>query len=561
MTSAPTLVPVAPIPEAGESAPDRPAFPGWLWHPNLIVFVSSFCTMVLELVAGRIIAPYVGVSLYTWTSVIGVVLAGISLGNYVGGRLADRWASLRLLGLIFLLGGLASLGVLAVDNLGPQIPGTWPVTAQILVLTAALFFVPSTILGCASPIVAKLAVRDLARTGSTVGKIYAFSTVGSIVGTFATGFWLISAFGTHTIIWGVAAILFLMGLTFLALGRPFAMVAGLLIVALASAWVVPQGWLRGPCTRETNYFCIKVHDEQRDGRPVRVLVLDRLVHSYTSLDDPTQLVYGYEQIYAELARYRSEQLAQAARQAATPSLSGKSAARDASLSGDTSQGQAQRQPLRALFIGGGGYTFPKYLEALYPGSELQVVEIDPGVTQIAYDKLGLSRQTSIKTANQDARLFLERAPAQPYDLVLGDAFNDFSVPYHLTTAEFNAKVRSWLAPGGLYLVNLIDGPRHEFVRAYVNTLRQSFPYVYVAPAVRSWRESPRVTFVVAASDQPLDPAAIPALTPGAPSFFAAQVLDDPALQALLAEGPQVLLTDQYAPVDQMLAPVFRGESK
>jgi predicted membrane-bound spermidine synthase len=76
----------------------------WLWQPNLIVFVSSGCIMILELVAGRIVAPYVGVSLYTWTSIIGVVLAGISLGNYLGGRLADRWASLPLLGGIFLLG-------------------------------------------------------------------------------------------------------------------------------------------------------------------------------------------------------------------------------------------------------------------------------------------------------------------------------------------------------------------------------------------------------------------------------------------------------------------------
>src|SRR5512135_2326822 len=104
MTSAPIDVALV------ESKPAaRRLAPGWLWHPNLIVFISSFCTMVLELVAGRIIAPYVGVSLYTWTSVIGVVLAGISLGNYLGGRLADRWASLRLLGLVFLLGGLASL--------------------------------------------------------------------------------------------------------------------------------------------------------------------------------------------------------------------------------------------------------------------------------------------------------------------------------------------------------------------------------------------------------------------------------------------------------------------
>jgi hypothetical protein len=128
--------------------------------------MSSGCIMILELVAGRIVAPYVGVSLYTWTSVIGVVLAGISLGNYLGGWLADRTASLRLLGGIFALGGLASFGVLTVDALGPNTPPDWPIVVEILVLTGALFFVPCVILGAISPIVAKLAVRDLEKTGS-----------------------------------------------------------------------------------------------------------------------------------------------------------------------------------------------------------------------------------------------------------------------------------------------------------------------------------------------------------------------------------------------------------
>src|SRR4030066_412740 len=122
---------------------------------NIVVFIASFCTLVIELVAGRIIAPYVGVSLYTWTSVIGVVLAGISLGNYLGGRLADRWASLRLLGGIFLLGGLSCFGVLAADAVGKLTPGDWPIVLGILVLTLVLFFLPCVILGTISPIVAK----------------------------------------------------------------------------------------------------------------------------------------------------------------------------------------------------------------------------------------------------------------------------------------------------------------------------------------------------------------------------------------------------------------------
>ena len=176
---------------APEGEPPAPR-PASLWQPYLIVFLSNFGIMVLELVAGRIIAPHVGVSLYTWTSVIGVVLAGLSLGNYLGGWLADRWASRRLLGGIFLLGGLFSLGILAVDTLSTAAPAEWSIILKILALTAALFFLPCLILGTISPVVAKLAVKDLAETGRTVGTIYAAGTLGSIVGTFATGFFLIS---------------------------------------------------------------------------------------------------------------------------------------------------------------------------------------------------------------------------------------------------------------------------------------------------------------------------------------------------------------------------------
>ena len=191
---------------------------GWLRRPNLIVFVSSACILVLELVAERIIAPHVGMSLYTWTSIIGVVLAGISLGNTVGGRLADRWASQRLLGAIFILGGLASLGTLVVDGADVFASIEWPLIARILVLIASLFFLPAAILGTVSPIVAKLAVRDLDRTGRTVGRIYAAGSAGSIAGTLATGFLLVAWFDTYVIVGGVAGLLMLLGL-FLVLGQ------------------------------------------------------------------------------------------------------------------------------------------------------------------------------------------------------------------------------------------------------------------------------------------------------------------------------------------------------
>jgi spermidine synthase len=522
----------APLTEHSVPTPRR----SWLWQPAAIVFMSSACMMILELVAGRIIAPHVGVSLYTWTGVIGVILAGMSLGNYLGGRLADRFASLRLLGGVFLLGGLLSAAILAVDALGLQPPGGWPIVLRILLLTAALFFLPSAVLGMVSPIVVKLAVQDLAKTGSTVGRIYAAGAVGSIVGTFITGFLLISWFGTHAVVWGVAVVLLTLGAVFYLDGasknsRRGHIEKAILLLALlgvvgGSLLARAQGWLASRCNLETNYFCIKVRDEEQEGKAVRVLILDRLVHSYSSLDDPTKLVYGYEQVYAEATAYQA----------------------------------LQHKPLRALFIGGGGYTFPRYMEALYPDSRIDVVEIDPGVTLVAQELLGLRQDTTIVTYNEDARMFMAGEPRQQYDLIMGDAFNDYSVPYHLTTREFNERVRTWLPDDGLYMVNLIDGPRRDFLRAYANTLRQTFKHVYVVPAVRSWHESPRVTFVLIGTDSPLDLPAFANIDAGdGEPFLAQQVLNQSDTDALLAEGRVVLLTDQYAPVDQMLAPVVRDE--
>jgi spermidine synthase len=459
-----------------------------------------------------------------------MVLAGISLGNHWGGRLADRWASRRLLGVLFTLAGLACLGVLGVSvldrytDLDAITLEALPLIVALGALTTVLFFFPCVLLGTISPVVAKLAVRDLATTGSTVGKIYAAGSVGSIVGTFATGFFLISWFGTHTIVWGVGLVLTLLGLLFLLGSRWPWMLLALLILAGGSVLTFRQGWMRGPCTRETNYFCIQVREEEHGRKTVFALYLDRLLHSYTSLDDPTKLVYEYEQMYAEATAYQAE----------------------------------RRDRLRALFIGGGGYTFPRYMEALYPDSDLHVIEIDPGVTQVAYDMLGLSRDTEIATYNEDARMFLEREPDGSYDLILGDAFNDYSVPYHLTTKEFNDRVRAWLAEDGLYVVNIIDGPWGDFLRAYTHTLRQTFQHVYLSPTIAEWREASRSTFVLVASDTPLDLAALEEANGGG-TLLTSQMLSGEETDALLTEGRVVMLTDRYAPVDQMLGPVFRDK--
>ncbi len=436
------------------------------------------------------------------------------------------WASMRLLGGIYLLAALMSVFALWVDRLNRVTPNDWSIVIEIVAFTAALFFVPCTILGMISPIVAKLAVNDLAKAGSTVGNIYAAGALGSIVGTFATGFWLIAWFGTYTIIWGVGLVLAAMGLFFLIGARWQTAIIAILALVGASYFAIDQNWLKNVCVRETNYYCIKIIDQEQDGKPVRLLVLDHLVHSYVDLTSPLTLVYGYEKIYAEVVQYRA----------------------------------STNPRMRVGMIGGGGYTFARYMEAKYPDSEMNVVEIDPGVTQTAHDMLALPRDTKTITFNEDARLYFARTPTKKYDLVLGDAFNHYSVPYHLTTKEFNDRVREWLTPDGMYVMNIIDGPYGEFVRASVNTLQQTFRYVYVDQGNWDWRHATRSFFVLIGTDKPLDVATLANFDAGdGDSLLARLLMSQEDVDKMLAEAPRVTLTDQFAPVDQMLASAFRDE--
>jgi len=179
---------------------------------NAIVFVVSVCVMVLELTATRLISKHVGSSLYTWTSVIGVVLAGITLGNFLGGWLADRFPLKKLLAWLSLLSSASCLSVLWLDTLvaGRSRPADveWP--TWVFLTVAQMFLLPALALGTISPVVASLALKHGRRTGATVGNVYAWGAMGSIVGTFLTGFWLIDLFGTRAIVGGTSAVLALL---------------------------------------------------------------------------------------------------------------------------------------------------------------------------------------------------------------------------------------------------------------------------------------------------------------------------------------------------------------
>ncbi len=488
--------------------------------------MASACTLIIEIVAGRILAPTIGVSLYTWTSIIGIVLAGISVGNYLGGLVADRWPSTATLGLILLASAVSSVAILPIDRFAAHLFLELPIIPRIVALTVALFLIPAVVLGMVSPVVIKLRLSDLSQTGGVVGRIYAVSTAGSIVGTFLTGFVLVQLLGTRLVILIVALVLLGMAVVFGELWRTARIRGAALGLAFAAvlALSVFGDALESGCTRESNYFCIKVRARDIDGREVRILYLDALLHSYVDTKDPLFLHYSYEKVFGELA---------------------------------TMAAHRDRQ-LDTLFIGGGGYTMPRFMEVSFPNSNLEVLEIDPLVTDVATEYLALPPDTRIETQSEDARTAMQRLPDGKYELIVGDAFDDVSVPYHLTTLEFNEMVRGLLAEDGLYAVNVVDWMHSgQFLRSMVHTLRLSFPHVYVLRDDSDWDSDERYTFVVAASSAPLEYADIRSANllarRGEPLT---RFMPPDAMEEWLAAGRYVALTDDFVPVDGMLAPLY-----
>ena len=501
-----------------------------MWISCLLAFISSACTLVIELIAGRIMAPYIGVSLYTWTSVIGVVLAGMSAGNFAGGFVADRFASRRTLALIFVAGGVASLSILVVTHAVAGATFGLSFLPRIVLSIAVIFFLPSFVLGMVSPMVVKLALANLEHSGHIVGTIYASSTVGSIVGTFLTGFWLISWIGTRRIVWLVAATLLLTGVVIAVFDRSRRSISVLASIGLAIGifGAIGMAWTRGqyaaPCDLESNYYCIRVFESNDGGHAARALMLDRLIHSYVVLDNPRALDYGYEHAYADLTEAHA----------------------------------AGRTPVDTLFIGGGGYTFPRYIEAVYPHSTIDVIEIDPAVTKVAHERLGLAATSRIRSFNADARMFLtEWIDPKRYDFIYGDAFNDLTIPYHLTTVEFNRIIATRLKPDGIYLSNIIDKfEGGEFLRAEANALSVVFPHVYILGRGEEFLPFDRNTYVLMASRQPLDRAKLDAITSPQDPASRTTVLSEVRMKDYLKSGRALTLTDDFVPVDQLLARLF-----
>ncbi|MEW6215370.1 MAG: fused MFS/spermidine synthase [Nitrospirota bacterium] len=500
----------------------------------IITFIASFCILVIEIVAGRILAPFVGVSLYTWTSIIGVVLAGISIGAYFGGKLADRFPERKTLGWLLMVSGIAALSIAPVTNLVASCSFPISLMWRILLVTTVIFFVPSCILGMISPVVVKLAIQNLDKVGNVVGKIYAFSTLGSILGTFATGFFLISWMGTRNIILIMGVILILTAVFLGSLFRTKKPAIAFLLFPSFLLWGIYDLVFKPPLTsdtylyKESDYYTIKLNKTlSSDGKArLEALILDNLIHSYVNLGNPLYLEYRYEKIYSEVLKWRFE--------------------KDAAF--------------RSLTIGGGGYTFPRYMEIFYQNAHIDVVEIDPEITGVAYKYLGLPRDTRIRSYNTDGRWFVMNCKER-YDVIFTDAYNDLSIPYHLTTKEFALQLKEILNPNGILLSNIIDNfQKGAFLPSYIRTLREVFgdKNVHLISVSPDFEDTGISTFIVIAGNGNLDIEDFESYIKRNKlecDVTSAMVPED-LLNEFLNKRYSVVLRDDYAPVDNLIAPVF-----
>ncbi|HEX2412260.1 MAG TPA: fused MFS/spermidine synthase [Solirubrobacteraceae bacterium] len=467
-----------------------------------LVFVASGAVLVLEILGIRLLAPYVGLTLETTTAIIGTVLAGIAAGAAVGGRAADRHEPRRLLALLLTGGGaLAVATVPMARGLGSSLEGQGDAAAVLIALFA--LFPPAAVLSAVTPAVARVQLRDLSSTGSVVGRLSAWATAGALLGTFATGFVLVPLLPTDVAVLAVGTVLLALGAAVaLKGGGTRGVVVALVVTSVAiGAATAAAG---SPCDAETAYHCAKVlEDPWRSSG--RVLVLEDLRHSYVDLADSRHLEFDYIRWIGDAV--------------------------DAMPAG----------PLDAVFLGGGGFTLPRYLTATRPGTRSHVLEVDGDLVTLARERLGLRTGPALSVRVGDARVTLRDEPDASADLVVGDAFGGRSIPWHLATAEFAREIRRVLRPGGLYALNVIDHASLSLLRAEVATLLDTFEDVRVI----THDELGGGNFVVLASDRPL-PADIRSTARGA------RTLDGAAAERLAGDADP--LRDDDAPADQLLTP-------
>lgn len=497
-------------------------------------FITGAVVMALEILGSRLLAPVFGNSLFVWGALIGVILAAMSSGYAMGGWLADRHPGGSVLASLLLASGawtflLAWKGhpvMFAVAD-WVQDPRWGPCLAASILLAPPAFGLSGTL-----PALLRLSIADMGHLGRHTGGMIAVSTVGSLVGTWGTAFFLLSWLGSMTMVAVLGAVQLMLGLLWWwravavrarAVARTIGSLA-LVSMGLGLGWLAlhPDLVLPAPVYQEDSpYQQIRV----RDTDLLRYLILDRTFHAVMWRVDPVELFLPYSQLMMGAL-------------ALAP------------------------HPQRALILGHGGASLPKWLARYWPDLEVDIVEVDPSVVRAAEQHFGYVPPPKHHVYVKDARVFLRTTDAK-YDVIWVDVFARHLIPFHLTTREFFEEVREHLSPDGILAVNLAstgDGPDRLRTYAVVTTLRTIFPAIESFSAKGPLKTKyPGAENLIIFTGAPVTMVRQPEFSALVGGLVAQRRLpfELPALLATRREQdwpPGVVLTDDYAPFDLLMGP-------
>jgi len=482
---------------------------------EITVFTSGAVLMIFELAGSRILAPYLGTSLYVWTSIIGVILGSLSVGYWLGGKFADKNPSLKQLSIIIFFNGLC-IGLTGIAK-DPFLTLVTPLmrdfTSVFAIAASLILFTPASVLaGLVSPYALKLKIINLDSSGKTAGNLYALSTIGSIAGTFFAGFFLIPTFGTSNIVFGLAITLIILSIFLYPLDflkqKSTAIIAFLLLIIIPTPMIKP--YLNADVIdidTQYNRLWLKQITDAKTNKPVLIMQTDSLGAQSGRFLDSNEPVFDYMKYY-QLAEYFNP------------------------------------QAKKSLMIGGAAYTFPSYYVEHYPNSTIDVVEIDPGMTQVAKKYFQLDDQNPrLKIFHEDGRIFLNNT-TEKYDTIYSDAFAATNIPHQLTTKEVADKMYSILNDNGLVIFNTIssiEGDRGKFLRSEIATFKSIFPQVYLFPVqhVTDGKIMQNIMLVAIKSDKKFD------FKSGNPQIQ--KILDIRWQNPIDNDMP--ILTDDFSPVE------------
>lgn len=506
----------------------------WIFFST--IFLTGAAVLIFEVAAVRALSPYFGSSIYVVSSVLTVILAALSLGYYFGGRLADKRPEIGVLYSIIGLSGLI-MNILFFFSLHlfPIAGSLLSITLGPLILSTIFFLVPAFLLGIDSPFVIKLLTTANNQTdnGAIVGSTFFWSTVGSIVGSLISGFFLIPFLGLTLTFVGTATLLSLLSLFaiyFIAFKTKESVskhylkfiTACTLLSIIVAGIILNSSYLNtkpGTLLYETDgyYSNIQIRERQTEqGETVRTLY--RETNSASSImTGTTTFVYNYSE-YARAHRYLQEE---------TESF---------------------------LLIGGGAYTIPRTLLAEEPNLLVDVAEIEPVLYDLAKEYFELPNSERLTNHPIDARIFLNTIDKK-YDVIFADAFQSgHFIPSHLTTLEFFQSIKDHLTDDGVFIANIIGVTGQDDISltgSLINTIRNVFPELKIF-ASQSHEEGLQNLMVIAKADNS---------TITFPDEFMVDFKDGTYVSVnerersfdLLHLDKQVVFTDNLAPVEPLLA--------